>query len=183
MSSENEKAEKSSGEPEKGRIGPSLIQAALVLLAVGLIVWALLGGRAPLEVGNPAPELLLTSYDKRGWSLEKFEGKPIVVNFWGTWCPPCLQELPDFAETARKHPEVVFIGAAVQSPAAEVAKLARRMDIPYLLAEVSERGVRDWNARSLPSTYILDKDHKIVYAMTGPMRSHDLERVFKEKLR
>jgi thiol-disulfide isomerase/thioredoxin len=178
---EGEMTEPPAPEP-KNSAALGVLRMLLFAAALGLLAVSVFGGRAPLEAGQPAPELHLQSYDGRGWTLDHFATKPMVVNFWATWCPPCMSELPDFARVARAHPEVVFVGAAVQSPPREVADVVKRLDIPYYIAAVGDEGVRDWNASGLPSTFVLNERHEIVYATGGAMTREHLEEVLVEHL-
>jgi len=158
------------------RVG--LLVAALVFVAM-----AMNGGARPLEVGTAAPELHLLSYDGKSWDLERFAGKPIIVNFWGTWCPPCLQELPHFAKAARAYEgKVVFVGAAVNSPAEDVFRVIRRFGIDYPIAAVDGHSSSLWNARTLPSTYLLNAEHEVVWSIAGAITQRELDAAIGEHL-
>ena len=60
--------------------------------------------------GRKAPAFALKSLDGQAWSSDTLLGKPVVLNFWATWCGPCAQEHPVLLSAARKYPDVVFLG-------------------------------------------------------------------------
>jgi thiol-disulfide isomerase/thioredoxin len=161
----------------------TLGRAVLLIAVLVFVAMAVHGGRHPLKVGNPAPELHLLSYDGKAWDLSRFEGKPLVVNFWGTWCPPCLQELPHFASASRRYKDdVVFIGAAVKSPPDEVFGVIRRFGIEYPVAAVDGNASARWEARTLPSTYVLNDKHELVWSISGAITSAEIDAVLADKL-
>lgn len=159
------------------------VRGALLIAALLFVAMAIQGGRRPLEVGTAAPELHLVSYDGKAWDLRRFEGKPVVVNFWGTWCPPCLQELPHFAKASQAYgDDVVFVGASVNSPPEDVFRIIRRFDIRYPIAAVDGHTSALWNARSLPSTFLLNERHEVVWSITGAITRKQLDAAIAEHL-
>lgn len=158
-------------------------RGGLLLAVLVFIGMAVRGQQRPLDEGVAAPELPMRSYDGRAWDLSRFEGKPVVVNFWGSWCPPCLQEMPHFVRAARGYgDQLIFVGATVNSPRDDVFHVLERFGVPYPIAEVDSATVNRWNARSLPSTYVLDARHHIVWSTSGAITGKQLERVVAEKL-
>lgn len=167
----------------KDQLG-TVLRGALLVGALFFAVLAIRGQHRPLEVGQDAPPLALVSYDGKAWDLSRFAGKPVVVNFWGTWCPPCLQEMPHFARAAKAYGDsVVFIGASVNSPAEDVFRVIDRFGVTYPVARVNAETSNLWNARSLPSTYFLDDEHRVVWSGTGALSARDLEDLIEEHLR
>jgi thiol-disulfide isomerase/thioredoxin len=159
------------------------VRASLLIAALLFVAMAIRGGTKPLEIGTAAPELHLRSYDGKDFGLETFAGKPVVVNFWGTWCPPCLQELPHFVKAAHEYKdEVAFIGAAVNSPPQDAARIIDRFAIPYPIAQVDGRSSALWNARSLPSTYLLNEKHEVVWSVAGAITKKDLDAAIAKHL-
>ncbi len=158
-------------------------RGALFVAALVFAVLAVRGQNRPLEEGQPAPPLPLVSFDGAAWDLSRFAGKPVVLNFWGTWCPPCLQEMPHFARAAKAYgDDVVFIGASVNSPREDVFHVIERFGIPYPIAQVDGKTSARWNARSLPSTYLLDAEHRVRWSGTGALNRSGLEGLVEEHL-
>lgn len=125
--------------------------------------------------------LKLESYDGKTWDSDKFAGKIRVINFWATWCPPCLHELPIFNHLAKaNHGVAVFIGAVVGSPAKEVAEMVHRFRLAYPIAKVSAQEAERWGAEALPKTVILNESGKVVWEKQGPIKEKDLNQALED---
>ena len=92
------------------------------------------------ETGRPAPAFQLTTIDGRAISLESYRGKTLVINVWGSWCPPCRLETPDLiAEShATAHEGVVFLGVNSTEPVAAVRAFVAAKGIGYAQAVVRD---------------------------------------------
>jgi cytochrome c biogenesis protein CcmG, thiol:disulfide interchange protein DsbE len=87
---------------------------------------------------------------------------------WATWCPPCLAELPHFATAAAKYQgKVDFIGLAAESPPKDAEALVKRFGLPYPNVLIDGATQTRWNARALPSTYLVDKDGVVRWSVQG----------------
>ncbi|WP_375000131.1 TlpA family protein disulfide reductase [Aeromicrobium sp. CTD01-1L150] len=100
--------------------------------------------------------------DVAGW-----RGKVVVVNVWGSWCPPCRAETPDLNRAARETaPDVEFLGIAVRESAATSLAFARKEKVPY--PSISDSGgtlLREFAeplpAVAVPTTYVLDRQGRV----------------------
>jgi len=153
-----------------------VVRVVLVMVMAGFFATQFFDQPTRLPKGTPAPELHLRSYDGKIWNLERFKGRPVVLNFWGSWCPPCMAEIPSFVKAANDHPEVQFIGATVGSKREEVFSTIRRFRIPYAIAEVDQHGTDAWGAVTLPTTFFLNRDHQVVHSTRGQMTHAQLEK-------
>lgn len=123
-----------------------------------------------LSNGSMAPlSTVVTSYDGKQWSLNLFLGKPMLINFWATWCPPCVGELPELAQAAHQLKDrVQIIGLAVDSPPSDVSGLVKQYQVSYPVAAATNQTLNAWHAHSLPITYLVDAKGKIVWKQVGP---------------
>jgi thiol-disulfide isomerase/thioredoxin len=116
-------------------------------------------------------------------ALADYKGRWVVVNFWATWCVPCIQEIPEIAEFARTHPRVAVIGIAMDADnPAKVKQFAQKTghDFPLVLAdEKVEKQLGE--PKALPTTRVYDPSGKIVYDRPGRVDRKALEGLTKVK--
>ncbi len=114
------------------------------------------------EVGAFAPDFSLTSLDGEQVRLSDYRGKPVILNFWATWCPPCRAEMPALEEIWQQYGEggVVVLGVDQGESPQLVTQFAREeipVTFPILLDIDQSIGDGYW-VRSLPSTFFIDTD-------------------------
>lgn len=117
--------------------------SALLILAAPLLFWLIATDRSadgsPGLVGTrggPAPDFTLTLFDGTDFRLSRHlsdDGRPVVLNFWASWCAPCREEMPAFDTVARRRPEVLFVGVAVRDTEAEARSFAAEIGVAYPL--------------------------------------------------
>lgn len=110
--------------------------------------------------------------------LADYKGRWVVVNFWATWCVPCLQEIPDIAAFARERRDVVVLGIAVDAEdnEAKVRQFAKRTghDYPLVFSNPSvERQLGE--PKALPQTRVYDPSGKVVYDRVGRVTQKALQ--------
>ena len=119
----------------------------------------------------------LTDTLGRRHDLSGYQGRWVIVNFWATWCVPCIQEIPEIAQFAREHPKVVVIGVAVDAEnTAKVKAFAQKLGHDYPLV-LSNRKVEAQlgEPKALPWTQIYDPSGKRVYDRAGRVTKKSLE--------
>ena len=116
-----------------------------------------------LTEGKPAPAFTLKTSDGKSISLADLKGKPVVVNFWASWCPPCRQEMPLLKATAEKYPEKVrFIGINVQDTDGSFKKALAEFALPYPNGRDEGLGIsQTYAVMALPRTFIIDSEGNI----------------------
>jgi peroxiredoxin len=135
-----------------------------------------------VKPGEAAPAFTLTDIYGREHSLADFRGKPVALNIWATWCPPCRLEIPDLIAFARDHEgEAVVLSISVDEPGEDVAAFAEELGINYLVlrddGKVAEEYLRV--GRGIPQTYFIDENGIVrghVYGAAG-------RDTFEERLR
>ncbi|BDE05637.1 hypothetical protein WPS_09130 [Vulcanimicrobium alpinum] len=137
-----------------------VLGAALAVLA---LTGSLAAQAAPLPgpvVGAPAPEFALTTIDGKRVRLADYRGRTLVVNVWGSWCPPCRLETSDLnAEAAAQAAHgVAFLGVDTTEPVATVRAFVAAKAIVYPQAATDEAGefVRAYGIRNFPTTLVID---------------------------
>lgn len=150
---------------------------SLVLPFVGLLVglaWTSTARAGELtEVAAArAPALDLPDLDGQTRSLDEFAGKVLVVNFWASWCSPCIQELPSLqrlASAMRDHPfALVTVNVGESARRARTALQRAGVDFTVLL-DAGSTAFAAWGANVFPTTYVLDPDGRIRYLGRGPL--------------
>ena len=118
-------------------------------------------------------ELALVNMQGERRHLEDYKGSVLLVNFWATWCPPCVKELPSIA-TARKLLsdeafEVLAINVGEDKVQIERFLRTRLGGVSNLEVLIDDNlvAVKDWKVRALPTTYIVDHTGRVVYSATG----------------
>jgi thiol-disulfide isomerase/thioredoxin len=124
-----------------------------------------------------AGEFSLTDINGKTHKLSDYKGKWVLVNLWATWCPPCLEEIPDLIALQDSHKNLVVIGLAVDSGSKkEVIAFAddNLMSYPIVLGnEVSIKQLG--SAEVLPSTYIYNPQGKLVKTHRGLITRETVE--------
>lgn len=138
------------------------------------------GGTAQrAEVGRQAPDFTLPAVGGGEVALSAFRGKPVVLNFWATWCPPCREEMPAFQEFYRQKGREVEVLAvnltgSERSPGA-VQEFLREKGYTFpVLLDVRGEVAGLYLVRAIPTTFFLDGGGVIRYRHTGPLTLQDM---------
>ncbi len=165
---------------KRGAPAPILIRVRswvklLVLAVAAVIVTQLLVQKATpvFAPGEAAPPLELADLTGRRLDLESLRGRVVLVNFWATWCAPCLAEIPELAEAWREQRgrclEIVGVTEESGSPA-EVAEFAQRHAIPYpLVLDRDGKAAADWRVPGYPRSYLVDRDGRVQRVFDGAL--------------
>ena len=179
----------------------TLVMAALLVPIVGLLVlmaWALAqtggnpggvaintqSGEAEVETG-PAPMFLLPLIDGGVLDTEELRGKVVMVDFWSSWCPPCIQEAPVLAATYPLYADkgVEFVGVAIWDEESEVSKHVERFNVTYPNGiDAQGRVAISYGVRGIPEKFFLDREGRLVRKYVGPFTAAKLESVLEEML-
>jgi len=169
------------------RSKPGLLTVGVVaLVTVGLII-AAQGETGPTQTEQEkAPDFRFEVFDGTTFSLaEHFtdDGRPVVLNFWASWCPPCRAEMPDFNVVAQAHPEVKFIGVAVDDVESNARTFAAEIGVSYLLGfDPTGKAHLKLPFIALPTTWIIDGNGVIVHKVQGALTAEMLEQTLADKL-
>lgn len=168
------------------------------MAAVGWLGWRESSRRAPQAnraakppvAIEPTPETFFAARlpDLQGTevAMSQWQGKPLVVNFWATWCPPCVKEIPDLNRLAAKHEAATFIGVAIDT-ADNVRKFVVDVPIDYASVIAGHQGIDlvralGNTAGGLPFTVLFRPDGTIYEVIMGMVDPDTLDRQIEQLL-
>lgn len=117
--------------------------------------------------GRPAVDIPFRDIDGKEMRLSDFKGKVLYVDFWATWCLPCLAQLPDFEKLSEKYPDIQFIGISIDQKVDWWKKKLEKNGIPphikEFLADPYVVG-EAWDISSIPRFLLIDENFRIINA-------------------
>ncbi|AIQ64670.1 alkyl hydroperoxide reductase [Paenibacillus stellifer] len=149
-------------------IGRKQIQLIILALAVLLGSYAvgasIFGGNGKAEEGGCAPSFDLLGLDGRTHSLNEYKGKAVVLNFWGSWCTPCVKEMPVLQTQWNKwkNEDVVIVGINVAEDRATVRDFAKSAGAEFpILIDPDRTAVISYGISPLPTTIFINAKGRI----------------------
>lgn len=168
------------------------VASLVLLLALAAAVYSACGKedaensvQASSEVSDSntvaAPDFTVLDEDGNEVKLSDFKGKPVVLNFWATWCGYCKMEMPDFDTAYAKYPDVQFLMVNVTDGVNETVEKAKAyvetegfsFDIFF---DVKLEAVGRYGVTGYPTTYFIDKDGNAVAMQSGMLKLDILEK-------
>jgi len=156
----------------------------LALLLTQLLTPATHSVSDPL-IGHPAPNfslvMLHSDSGKSALSLSNFKGKPIILNFWASWCQPCKEELP-LLENAWKQmqaqkKDIVFLGIDFQESSSDATSFLQQYGITYLIGLDANGSIASkYEVTSLPQTIFIDRDGTVTSREPQELTAQELSR-------
>jgi peroxiredoxin len=147
-----------------------LLRAAIVLLS-GVLVFFIYSGihERVVVAGDSAPEFTIKADNGRTVSLPNFGGKLLVLNFWATWCPPCVQETPSLSQFAAAYAPkgVVVLGVSVDKDEKAYRAFLQKYSPVFLTARELKLH-EDYGTFMYPETYIIDSKGKVLQKLAEP---------------
>jgi len=140
--------------------------ASSLLLAACLLA-------APVYAAMPAqPSLKVTTLDGKPYDLSAERGHWVIVNFWATWCVPCIKEMPEISQYVKTHPNVRAIGIAYDdTDPADIRAFLGKHPVSFPVAQVTmDKPLKDFDEPlGLPTTYLIGPDGKVAKHFMGPV--------------
>ncbi len=133
------------------------------------------GGNAPDSpqarmIGIAAPDFELRKLDESVMKLSDLRGRIVVLDFWATWCGPCVASLPKITELAQQYKgaEVDVVTVNIEQTSAEIRALLDRLKInPVVVLDSDGAVARAYQAQAIPQTVIIDRDGKVKHVIVG----------------
>lgn len=158
------------------RFGSNLV--VIFILSCGAILSCVL----PAGAGEPAPSLDLRDMQGAPHKLAEYRGKPVVLNFWATWCVPCAAEMPLLSEMQNRYKDkVVFIAASIDDddmkPAVEAFIKKHKADALTVMTGAAIESLHDFGLEQvMPGTIFIDAEGNIVDRVSGKLKRTELAR-------
>ena len=123
------------------------------------------------------PTLKVATLDGKTFDLAAQRGKWVIVNYWATWCVPCIKEMPDISHFVATHKNVTAIGLAYDdSDPADIKAFVAKHPVVYPIAQVTlDKPAKDFDEpRGLPTTWLISPDGEVAKQFIGPVTAVSL---------
>ncbi|WP_417580693.1 prolipoprotein diacylglyceryl transferase family protein [Pelagibacterium sp.] len=154
-----------------------LLASTIAATIVGFGIW---GGALLLvqqTTGAPLPRTALMTIEGERINLAQFRGEPMVINLWASWCPPCVREMPMFAEAARENPGVnfVFVNQGEGADDIEAFLAYQNLSLEHVILDPTWAVSRNYDARGLPATLFINSDGIVSAVYAGEVSPELME--------
>lgn len=145
------------------------VAVVALLAALGVVIVNTMDEHV-IQVGDRAPNVTVTTDSGTQISLRSFHGKVLVVNFWASWCPPCVEETPSLNQFAKMMSDqgVVVLGINVDQNQKNYENFVKRFQIGFPNARDPQQAISyRFGTYRFPESYIIDRDGKVVQKFAG----------------
>jgi cytochrome c biogenesis protein CcmG, thiol:disulfide interchange protein DsbE len=160
-----------------------------------LIIWLMLAAIAvcqdkekktgqaaePEKSGKIAPDFRLQDVDKNNVELSKLTGKgPVIISFWATWCKPCVEEMAEYTHIYNEYKDkglkILAVAVDDEKSVAKVKPYVKSKNYPFtILLDTNSEVARRYYVRSVPMTFLLDDEGRIVYQSLGFKKGDEIK--------
>jgi thiol-disulfide isomerase/thioredoxin len=156
-----------------------LLAISAILLGVAVVLAGCSSAQAvkpeDVVVGNTIPDFSVTSLEGQTINKDSLKGEVVVLNFWASWCGPCMSEIPELKDLAA-HSKVKVVGIALDENGLETVKpFVETHKINYTVAVGDQDMFQQFNGVGIPYTLVLDPLQRIVKIYRGPTTRESLE--------
>ena len=123
----------------------------------------------PTVIGNAAPRLAIQTLEGGQVSIVDLRGRPVVLDFWASWCVGCVQDLAVLSSASSAHPGIAFVGAAMQDTSGGVRAFEQRHPHPYPVGQIVSGDPKDFGVFAPPVTFFIDSQGVVVASFAGPL--------------
>ena len=180
-----------------GRLIPLFIGVVVVGIVAGNFLFSDEGGRPTLSqsiadlpkgplAGEPAEDFSVPMFDGSTFTLSDHlatDGRPLIVNFWASWCLPCRTEMPELDEVATQHTDVAVVGVAVEDSYELALGFAEEVAVSYPLG-IDETDLVGASLPyfGLPTTWVIGSDGIVLRQIQGQVTADQLTEVIEKDL-
>jgi peroxiredoxin len=132
-------------------------------------------GTKPTRIGTPAPDFVVQDSDRKV-ALHDYRGQIVVLNFWATWCAPCIQEIPSLIEMASKVKDknITVIGVSIDVDESAYKSFVQRYGVSFLtVRDPGQKSSGLYGTTGWPETFIIDKQGVLRRKFVGPVDWND----------
>jgi cytochrome c biogenesis protein CcmG/thiol:disulfide interchange protein DsbE len=148
------------------------------LVFVGFITWATLGKTSRVEVGDSAPDFTAMSFEGERIQLSQLRGRPVFINFWASWCIPCIEEAPDLRATYDrfKGTDLVMLGVNSQDFKTDAERYLNRHRLEYpSVRDPSGKISSSYGVRAFPESFFISRSGTVEHVVYGPMTAAEMK--------
>ncbi|MBT9569450.1 MAG: TlpA family protein disulfide reductase [Thiobacillus sp.] len=123
------------------------------------------------RAATPAPEMKARDLSGTTKTLANYRGKVVLLNFWASWCPPCLREMPSMERlrVKMKGRPLEIVALASAESAADVKPFLAKMQLGFpILLDPEGSNTKRWKVFALPTSFVLDAEGRVRHVLTGP---------------
>jgi len=167
------------------RLGLQALALACVAGLLGLLLWKLTHQQHAPRLGARAPSFTLRRLEGSGQvSLASLRGKPVVLNFWASWCGPCKSEAAVLErDWARYRGKVAFLGVDYHDLASAARRFVAVHRLTFPMLQDGSGSVTDsYGISQVPETYVLDRQGRVVAHLAGPITQGSYSDAFRAAL-
>jgi cytochrome c biogenesis protein CcmG, thiol:disulfide interchange protein DsbE len=150
----------------------TLLRAAIGVLVIVLMAVVYNAVHEPVvNSGDPAPHFAVTADSGRALTEKDFGGKLLLVNFWASWCQPCVEETPslDLLQRRLGPSGLVVLGISVDKDAKAYQRFLAQQQVSFLTARDGEQKINaEYGTYQYPESYLIDTSGKVVEKIIGP---------------
>lgn len=162
-----------------------IILLAIAAVAVLTLASSLSSKNNVLRVGDEAPDFTLPSLDGQDRALSDYRGQLVIVNFWGTYCPPCVEEMPLIQRYYDEYRDQGLVVLAVNEndPIVSIKAFIRqhKLSFPILLDKDTVR--KQYGVTAYPSTFVLDQNGRVLSSREGMIDEAFMNEAVKHLIR
>ena len=147
-----------------------MVRASLLSIVLTALLFGCYSGSRPPHIGAPAPDFTVQD-DQRSITLSQLRGKTVVLNFWATWCAPCVEEMPSLVQMQQKLGSngIEVVAVSIDDDEQAYRKFLKDHDIDLTtVRDPQKKSASLYGTFKWPETYIIDRNGVVRRKFIGP---------------